>query len=147
MWPVLLAAAVMVVSALSLSPRAQAPTTVTVYKSASCGCCSNWVEHMRAAGFQIASHDVDDIDAVKKKNGVPADLESCHTALVGGYVVEGHVPADLVKRLLAERPKIVGLAVPGMPVGAPGMEVPGQSASYNVISFDQAGQHKIYARR
>jgi hypothetical protein len=140
-------AAIMLVSALALTSRAQAPASVTVYKSASCGCCANWVEHMRAAGFQIASHDVDDIAVVKRKYSVPADLESCHTAVVGGYVLEGHVPADVVKRLLAERPKVVGVAVPGMPMGSPGMEVPGRKDSYNIISFDQAGQHKVYDRR
>jgi hypothetical protein len=140
------ASAVMILS-VSLTSRAQTPVTVNVYKSASCGCCSSWVEHMRAAGFQMVTHDTEDFDGVKKKNRVPADLTSCHTAVVGGYVIEGHVPADIVKRLLAEKPNVIGLAVPGMPVGAPGMEVPGQSTPYAVLTFDQTGQFKVYDRR
>src|SRR5262245_46240428 len=94
---------------LAWSVGAQAPTpggSVTVYKSPTCGCCSKWIEHMRANGFAVASHDVEDIAAIKTKHGVPAQAASCHTALVDGYVVEGHVPADVVKRLLRERPKI-----------------------------------------
>lgn len=132
----------------SARPRAQqAATSVTVYKSPTCGCCSKWVDHMRANGFQMTAHDVADIGAVKAKHGVPAEAGSCHTSLVGGYVVEGHVPADAVKRLLAERPKIAGIAVPGMPAGSPGMEVPGRRDSYSIVSFDRTGQIKIYERR
>lgn len=148
-WKVPLAALLAGIVAITVgsSPRAQTARSVTVYKSPTCGCCSSWVEHMRANGFEIVAHDVDDIDAEKKKHGVPADLGSCHTALVGGYVVEGHVPADVVKRLLAERPKVAGIAVPGMPMGAPGMEVPGRRDPYTIVSFDQTGQSKVYERR
>jgi len=128
------------------APRAQrtAPS-VTVYKSPTCGCCSKWVDHMRANGFEVTATNVEDMAAVKQKYGVPEKAGSCHTSLVGGYVIEGHVPADLVKRLLAERPKVVGLAVPGMPASAPGMDIPGQP--YTIVGFDKAGQLTVYERR
>jgi hypothetical protein len=130
---------------------AQAPPfagAVTVYKSPSCGCCSKWIEHMRANGFTVASHDVEDIAAIKTKHGVPSQAASCHTALVDGYVVEGHVPADVVKRLLRERPKVSGIATPGMPMGSPGMEVPsGTKESYSVVSFDASGKQTVFERR
>lgn len=120
---------------------------MTVYKSASCGCCRKWVDHARAAGFTVTAHDTDDMDQVKRTMGVPASLQSCHTALVGGYVVEGHVPADLVRKLLAGKSKSVrGLAVPGMPQGSPGMET-GEKDAYEVLAFDLAGKTHIYAKR
>ena len=130
-------------------PRAQQkPVSVAVYKSPTCGCCSKWVDHMRAQGFDLKVQDVEDMGSVKASFGVPRDLGSCHTALVGGYVLEGHVPADVIKRLLSDKPKVTGIAVPGMPVGSPGMEVPGRRAdSYNIVSFDRAGQKAIYDRR
>jgi hypothetical protein len=121
---------------------------VTVYKSPTCGCCSKWVDHMKAAGFAVTSHDVDDVAAIKEKHGVPAEAGSCHTALVGTYVVEGHVPADAVKRMLRERPNIAGIAVPGMPVGSPGMEVPGRPAdSYSIVAFEKSGKYSVYEKR
>jgi hypothetical protein len=100
---------------------AEAPV-VDVYKSPTCGCCSRWVDHMRANGFNVRAIDVPDVGAVRRKVGMPAALSGCHTALVGGYVIEGHVPAADVKRLLREKPKAIGLAVPDMPGGSPGME-------------------------
>ena len=127
--------------------KPQKPPTVSVYKTATCGCCAKWVDHVRAQGFDVKVQDVDDIGRVKATHGVPRELSSCHTMLVGGYVIEGHVPADVVKRLLRERPKIAGLAVPGMPVGSPGMEQGGRRDPYAIVSFDQAGQTKIYERR
>lgn len=121
---------------------------MTVYKSATCGCCSNWVEHMRANGFEVKAVDVDDIDKVKRERGVPADTASCHTGIVNGYVVEGHVPADAVLRMLKEKPAIAGIAVPGMPMGAPGMEVPGgKKEAFNIVSFDKAGKTAVYQKR
>lgn len=123
---------------------------VTVYKSASCGCCTNWVEHMREAGFEVEARDVPDADlpAIKVEHGVAASHQSCHTAVVGDYVVEGHVPADLVRRMLEEQPDIAGLAVPGMPVGSPGMEVPdGTTQAYDVIAFTDDGEQRVYASR
>jgi hypothetical protein len=117
---------------------------VLVYKSPTCGCCNGWVEHMRAAGFAVDARDVTDLMSVKRDAGVPVALSSCHTTLVDGYVVEGHVPAEQVKRLLAERPEIAGLAAPGMPVGSPGME--GASAQpYEVFSFDRDGRTEVFA--
>ncbi|HEX6050367.1 MAG TPA: DUF411 domain-containing protein [Gemmatimonadaceae bacterium] len=120
----------------------------TVYKSATCGCCKKWVEHLQAAGYKVTSHDVPDVNVYKKKYGVPDNLGSCHTAVVSsGYVVEGHVPADLIDRLVAQRPKdIVGLAVPGMPQGSPGMET-GVVDKYEIIAFDKAGKTRVFARR
>ena len=124
---------------------ASAPT-VHVHKSASCGCCGLWVEHMRKAGFQVEVTDVDDISPVKERLGVPLDKGSCHTAEVGGYFVEGHVPAEDVKRLLAQRPDARGLALPGMPAGSPGMELPdGRSEPYTVELVGRDGSSTGFA--
>jgi len=142
------AVALAVILAISsgATPRAKRPApSVTVYKSATCGCCSKWVDHMRANGFDVTATNVEDMAAVKQKYGVPDKAGSCHTSLVGGYVIEGHVPADVVKRLLAEKPKLVGLATPGMPASAPGMDIPGQP--YTIVGFDKAGQLTVYERR
>jgi hypothetical protein len=114
---------------------------VSVAKDPSCGCCSGWVDHMRAAGFPVEVVETAEINRVKARLGVPQDLASCHTAEVGGYVVEGHVPAAAVKRLVAEKPQARGLAVPGMPVGSPGMEVEGAAPeTYDVVLFGPAGR-------
>jgi hypothetical protein len=132
----------------SQSPQGSALPAVAVYKSPTCGCCSKWIDHMRANGFVVTAHDVDDVASVKAKHGVPDAAGSCHTSLVGGYVVEGHVPADAVKRMLREKPPIAGIAVPGMPVGSPGMEVPGRAAdSYAIVSFDKSGKQAVYERK
>ena len=123
---------------------------VIVYKSASCGCCGNWVEHMREAGFDVEARDVPDAElpAIKAEHGVGLSHQSCHTAVVGDYVLEGHVPADLVRRLLEEKPEIAGLAVPGMPRGSPGMEMPdGSKDPYEVIAFTDDGKQSVYASR
>ena len=104
--------------------------------------------HLRASGFEVREENVGDLAPVKRRLGVPAALQSCHTAMIGDYVVEGHVPADLIQRLLRERPAILGLAVPGMPVGAPGMETPGRPAErYDVLTFDRSGRTTVFARR
>jgi hypothetical protein len=118
-----------------------------VYKSPTCGCCNAWIEHLRERGYEVDPVDVvgyDDLSARKSEAGVPADLESCHTAMVDGYSIEGHVPADVIERLLRERPDIRGLAVPGMPVGSPGMEGPG-AVPYEVIAFGEDGARSVYA--
>jgi len=129
-----------------LAPSGALPT-VTVHKDRSCTCCEKWIAHMRASGFTVTVRDEANIDAVKDQLGVPAAVRSCHTALVGGYLVEGHVPAADVKRLLAQRMKVVGLAVPGMPTGTPGMEIPGRAAeTYQVLSFDSRGGTKVFAK-
>jgi len=125
----------------------QAPATVTVYKTATCGCCRNWVEYMRKAGFDVKAQDVEDIATVKATYGVPPELGSCHTSLAGGYVIEGHVPADAVKRLLRERPAVAGIAVPGMPIGSPGMEVGDRRDPFNIVSFDKQGKKSVYESR
>jgi hypothetical protein len=104
--------------------------------------------HLRASGFPVQIVDLDDLAPIKRKHGVPAALESCHTALVAGYVIEGHVPADLIDRLLRERPSLAGLGVTGMPLGSPGMESPGQRPEpYQVLAFDQNGRTSHFARR
>jgi len=122
------------------------PTAITVYKDPSCGCCTKWVEHLRASGFAPDVHDRSDMDALKDSLGVPAALRSCHTAVVGRYVVEGHVPAaDLKKLIVAAPAKAVGLAVPGMPAGSPGMEMGARADRYDVIAFDAKGTTHVFA--
>lgn len=118
---------------------------VVVYKSAACGCCGDWVDHLRSAGFDVRVEDRDDLHPVKAELGVPGDLTACHTAVVDGYVVEGHVPASDVRRLLEERPDVAGVAVPGMPVGSPGMEGP-REESYSVVAFDGEGGRTVFSR-
>ena len=108
--------------------------TVTIYKSPTCGCCSKWADHVKAAGYPVELKNVDSLAAIKRVTGVPAALESCHTAVVDGYVVEGHVPAEAIDRILAEKPDIAGIAVPGMPSGSPGME-DGTFDAYQVVTF------------
>jgi len=125
-------------------PTARA-VEMTVYKSPWCGCCEAWIDHLRANGFTVAVKEQEDLDPVKRAFGVPAAMESCHTAVVDGYVIEGHVPAADIKRLLAERPQARGLAVPGMPAGSPGMEQGGQRDPYEVILFG-GGAPQLYSR-
>lgn len=119
---------------------------VSVWKSPSCGCCEGWVRHMRDAGYSVTVHELDDVDPVKDRLGVPGPLRSCHTAVVDGYVLEGHVPADSVARLLRERPSGKGLAVPGMPQGSPGMET-GVKEPYAVVLFGAPAGSTVYERR
>ena len=120
---------------------------ITVWKDPGCGCCNAWVDHMRGAGFDVKTHDESGMDEVKAMMGVPVALRSCHTAQAGAYVVEGHVPAADVKRILAEKPKILGLAVPGMPMSAPGMAQPGaRKVPYEVVSFEKGGATRVFAK-
>jgi hypothetical protein len=131
--------------ALSGHSFAQRIQVVTVYKTATCGCCKDWVKHLEANGFRVDSHDVSDLDRIKSNLGVRPQYASCHTAIADGYTLEGHVPADDIKRLLAERPKGRGLAVPGMPGGAPGMEsAPKQP--YATLLLDDQGGARVYAQ-
>jgi hypothetical protein len=134
----------MAVPASTVAP-ADAPT-VTVYKSPTCGCCTLWEDHLRASGFEVESVPRTDMGAVKDSLGVPSHLSSCHTAVVGDYVVEGHVPAEHVARMLEEAPAARGLAVPGMPIGSPGMEMGDRRDPYDVIVFDAAGDGAVFAR-
>lgn len=120
---------------------------VVVSKSPTCGCCEQWVEHMRAAGFTLEVHNMANMNPVKERVGVPPGKGSCHTAEVAGYFIEGHVPAEDVQRLLAERPAARGLAVPGMPMGSPGMETPdGRAQPYEVLLIAHDGSATVYAR-
>ena len=130
---------------MSSATPAELPA-VTVYKSPTCQCCAKWVDHLQANGFEVTTSDRSDMQQVKQHYNVPRELASCHTAVVGGYVVEGHVPADEIKRLLAERPSVAGLTVPGMPVGSPGMEQGSQQDPYNVLTFTQQGNANVFAR-
>lgn len=119
---------------------------ITVYKDPGCECCAKWVKHVAANGFVVSVHDVSNMDEIKHTMNVPAALQSCHTAVVGRYVIEGHVPADLIKKLLAEQAPVLGLSVPGMVTGSPGMEG-GRAEHYNVVAFERSGKTRIYAKR
>ena len=120
-------------------------TEVMVYKTPTCGCCSKWVDHLEANGFKVKSKNLADVSPVKRMNGVPMQLSSCHTAIIGGYFVEGHVPAEDVKRLLEERPDVAGIAVPRMPEGSPGMEGPNPEP-YSVLAVKKDGSIEVFAR-
>ena len=127
-------------------PTPAAPTPITVYKSSTCECCAKWVDHLRANGFAPEVHDEPDMNTTKDEMGVPKQVRSCHTALADKYLIEGHVPAVDIRRVLAERPKIAGLAVPGMPTTTPGMAAPGASEGpYDVIAFTSAGTTSVFA--
>ena len=121
-----------------------ADSVLVVYKTPSCGCCKGWVSKMREAGFAVEVHDLPDLAAVKRDAGVPDELQACHTARIGGYVVEGHVPAADIRRLLAERPAVKGIATPGMPMGSPGMEG-AYNDRYDVMTFGGAGKSTVFA--
>jgi hypothetical protein len=126
-------------------PAPPAGQPITVYRTATCGCCAKWVDHLKAAGFEPTVHIVENTSASPAAQGLPASLRSCHSATLEGYNVEGHVPAEIVRQLLKERPKIKGIAVPGMPAGSPGMEsltpVP-----YEVIAYHATGDRYVFAR-
>ncbi len=145
-------AVVLTAACLGVAPLAQTKSAtgpaVSVSKTPTCGCCAKWVDHMKNAGFQMTVTDMprESLDNVKAKHNVPAAMHSCHTAVVNGYVIEGHVPASEVKRMLKEKPKVTGLAVPGMPLGSPGMEVSGVTAQpYDVLTFDAQGKTRVFA--
>ncbi len=127
-----------------LMQNVSAEPEMTVYKSATCGCCNKWVKHMEDNGFQVAAIDVLDVNLVKQQYGISYEHASCHTAVVDGYVIEGHVPALDVKRLLAEKPDVLGLSVPGMPVGSPGMEMGDRVDRYSVIAMDKEGNARVF---
>lgn len=139
------AAGILALGTVAFAVPVAARQQVEVWKSPSCGCCNGWVEHMRTAGFAVTVHDVDDVQPMKDASGVPGQLASCHTAKVGGYVVEGHVPASDIRRLLSEKPKARGLSVPGMPADAPGMDM-ATGQPYEVVLFGGDGGDRVYAR-
>lgn len=118
---------------------------IVVYQSKSCGCCKKWVSHLKNNGFNVRSEFMDDVTDVKLKMNLPMKLASCHTAVVNGYIVEGHVPANAIKKLISEKPSIKGIAVPGMPMGSPGMEG-GYSEAYDVIAFGSDGDEKVFMK-
>lgn len=131
---------------VAASAQTAAPQpAIVVYKSPSCGCCKAWMDHLTENGFKVTGKDVDNVQPIKDDVGLPAKLASCHTAIVEGYVVEGHVPAGDIKRMLKERPRIVGLSAPGMPNGSPGMET-GRKDPYDVVAFDAKGNTTVYAK-
>ncbi len=121
---------------------------MSVFKAAGCGCCEAWIHHLQRAGFAVTATDIDEnaLAWLKADNGVPEAMAGCHTGLIGGYVIEGHVPAADIERFLAEAPKAVGLAVPGMPVGSPGMEVDSAGGDYDVFMLLDGGRTEIFAR-
>ena len=131
---------------VSVPVSASDSTTLVVYKESTCPCCNAWVDYMRNNGFRVVTYNVTDLNAVKQKHDIADNLQSCHTTEVGGYFVEGHVPVDMVRKLLAERPPIAGIAVPGMPVGSPGMEV-GPPEPYDILSVDSAGRTTVFGSK
>jgi hypothetical protein len=136
-----------IIAPLALLAAAEnaAAATLVVTKTAYCGCCKHWVEHMKKAGFTVEVREVEDMTPTARRLGVPDSLRSCHTSEIGGYVIEGHVPAADVKRLLATKPKATGIAVPGMVVGSPGMEQGDHKQPYQVVLFDKSGKTKVFA--
>jgi hypothetical protein len=139
---ILVTAIVMIMAGQSTANAAD----VVVYKSPTCGCCTAWVEHLEENGLSVEVHNRRDMNPVKDMVSVPTRLRSCHTAVAGDYVIEGHVPADLISKALREKPKVKGLAVPGMPMGSPGMEGP-RKDDYAVLTFTGDGQTSVYAER
>jgi hypothetical protein len=134
-------------SADAVAPTSGSADEIVVYRSESCGCCKAWEEHLRESGFTVVDRVTEDLTEVKATFQVPGQLQSCHTATIGGYVVEGHVPADLIRKMLAEKPQVAGIAVPGMPMGSPGMEQGGAKDPYDVLLFEKTGSTRVYARR
>ena len=135
-------------TACSVSPETQVASTqnITVYKAPSWGCCGDWSKYLEDNGFTVTEIESGDLQKIKAEYKVPGELSSCHTAIVDGYAIEGHVPATEIIRLLTERPEVLGIAVAGMPVGSPGMEIEGlDTEPYDVVTFDKAGTIEVYA--
>jgi hypothetical protein len=124
--------------------NAATDTEMTVYRSPTCSCCGKWIEHVKSNHFAVKDIVSSDMDAIKEKYGIPDKLASCHTAIVDGYVIEGHVPAADIQKLLTSKPNVVGLSAPGMPMGSPGMEM-GGSQDYDVVSFDKDGKVQVFS--
>jgi hypothetical protein len=128
-----------------VAPAVAALPVVTVYKSATCSCCSKWITHLENEGFKVVSHNKDDMNTIKREAGLQPGLASCHTAFVDGYVIEGHVPASDIKQLLTTKPAVLGLTAPGMPQQSPGMQAEGLAPQgYDVLAFDKAGQTSVF---
>ena len=137
-------ATALTLTGVMISAQGRLPTVV-VYKTPTCGCCTKWVEHLQSNGFTVETQHRDDLTPIRQMHKVPPAATSCHTALVGSYVVEGHVPAADVKRLLAEKPSVKGIAVPGMPIGSPGMEGPAPQR-YDTLAFTADGKTSVFAK-
>jgi len=142
----LAASAALFVTRRLVAEPAAAPSVITVYKDAGCGCCKEWIKHLSKNGFVVTAHDVANLPEIKRTMFVPERLASCHTAVVDRYVIEGHVPAKDIRKLLAEKPQLQGLAVPGMPSGSPGMEQGDRKDHFEVIAFTHDGQSRVYSR-
>lgn len=136
--------ATLAISLASIASHAESPPPIVVWKDPNCGCCGKWIDHLRKAGFAVSVIDTADMAEIKKARNIPDDLQACHTATVGSYTVEGHVPASDIQRLIAEQPQAQGLAVAGMPLSSPGMDQPGPP--YSVILFGTPAGNRIYAR-
>ena len=138
------AAIVAIVALTVFSHSSSAADEIIVYKSPTCGCCNKWVDHLEDSGFQVKAYNRNDMPGIKRQMGIAQPLQSCHTATVNGYVIEGHVPASDIQRLLKEKPAIHGLSVPGMPMGSPGMEGP-RKDPYDVLAIDKQGKTSVYS--
>ena len=125
-------------------PMQDKPLDIVVYRSPTCGCCSKWLAHLKTHGFNVQDNVIEDVQKIKDKYGVNRALASCHTAIINGYIVEGHVPANDIKTMLRDKPDIKGLAVPGMVTGTPGMEMGGRRTPFRVVAFDKDGQVSVY---
>lgn len=144
---VLLGAALGAAATTACAQTPRATPELVVYKSPTCGCCTAWVNHMRAAGFRARIQEQSDLAPIRQAQGIPDALAACHTALIGGYALEGHVPAQDVRRLLTERPRAIGLAVPAMPLGSPGMEMPdGRKQPFETLLMLRGGGSRVFAR-
>ena len=140
-------AVVMSLTTATSAATASVPLEITVYRDPFCSCCEGWIDYLTNQGFQPTSVKTSTIDTLKQQYGVPNDLVSCHTAVINGYVVEGHVPADDIKRLLAEQPNdVAGISVPGMPIGTPGMESGDVREPFTVFSFDKQGNTEVFKK-
>lgn len=137
--------AFIVAASMIFTGMAEASEDVTMHKSEGCMCCDKWAEHLHAYGFKVTTIAEEDLFAFKQKMKVPYELGSCHTAIVGGYVIEGHVPASEIQKLLAEQPDAIGLSVPRMPAGSPGMDMGSRYDPYDVILFKADGSVEVYA--
>lgn len=144
----LAATALLISGAAACQDAAAAAPEVVVYATPSCGCCNGWVEHLRDNGFAVRVIHQEDLSGIREQHDVPTALRSCHIGVVDGYAIEGHVPADAIRRFLAQRPEVLGIAVPGMPAGSPGMEQPnGYTKPYEIYTFDASGPKAIFELR
>lgn len=142
---ILLSAMLLATSLAGQAQQAIADKEITVYRSPTCGCCGKWIEHVKQNHFVVKDIVSDNMQSIKQKYGVPEKLASCHTAIVDGYVIEGHVPAADIQKLLETKPDVVGISAPGMPMGSPGMEMGGTADDFDVVSFDKAGHVEVFA--